>query len=261
MSNNVLFGSYRNTHTPLHKLDARIKVLCLFLVTIAVFAVRQPWALAVLAAGVLACAYAAKITLPQLAGAIKPALFILLISLLCNMFVLDGTADITLIGTFGISFVGLARGSFAIGRIFVLVALALVLTSTTSSTQLADAFTSLLAPLGKLGLPVGDIAMTISVALRFIPLTAEELVRIRDAQRVRGVNFDEGKITERLGKWLSVLTPLVVALFRNSDDLAKAMRERCYKSFGRTRFAKKLTPTDIAALIVVSAVCVVVCLV
>lgn len=255
----ALLGSYCNIKTPLHSLDARVKVLCLFLITIAVFATGHPAVLVGIALGVLALARVARITPQQLMSAIKPALFILGLSLLCNMFVADGTGDVTLIGGFGISFAGLARGTFAVSRILVLVALALVLTTTTSSTQVADALSSLLAPLGKLGLPVGDIAMTISVTLRFIPLTSEELMRIRDAQRVRGVDFEEGTVVERLRKWLSVLVPLVIALFRNADDLAKAMRERCYRSFGRTQFSKPLTSTDKGAFVAVALLCVVAC--
>lgn len=257
---NVLLGSYRNSNTLLHKLDARVKVICLLLATIAVFATKYPFVLATIALAILGLARVARITPPQLMSAVKPALFILAFSLICNMFVADGTADIVLFGSFGITGTGFARGAFAVSRILVLIALALLVTTTTSSTQVADALASLLNPLGKLGLPVADIAMTVSVALRFIPLTAEELVRIRDAQRIRGVKFDEGSIIARLRKWLSVLTPLVVALFRNADDLAKAMRERCYTSFGRTQFKKTLSTLDIAVLVGVALLCVLACL-
>lgn len=261
MNSKALFGSYRAGNTVLHKLDARVKVVCLLLATIAIFAAKQPAVLVVIALGLAVLVRSAGITLKELAGAIKPAVFILAVSLLLNMFVVDGTADVVLVGSFGITWAGLVRGVLAVSRILLLVALALVLTSTTSSTQVADAFTSLMMPLAKFGFPVSDIAMTISVALRFIPLTAEELVRIRDAQRIRGVNFDEGSIVKRLSNWLSVLTPLVVALFRNADDLAKAMRERCYRSFGRTRFIKKLSFVDKVVLVAAIILCVVACLI
>lgn len=261
MSANVLFGSYRKADTPLHRLDARIKIVCLLAFTIAIFATRHAVILALLALLILVLARIAKISPAQLQSAIKPAMFILAFSIICNMFVVDGTADILLYGSFGITVSGLLRGLFAVSRILVLIALALVLTSTTSSIEVSEALTSLMAPLAKLGVPVSDIAMTISVALRFIPLTAEELVRVRDAQRVRGVRFDEGSVPERLGKWLSVLTPLVVSLFRNADDLAKAMRERCYTSFGRTRFVRKLATSDIVVLIVVVVLCTMACIV
>lgn len=257
MNNAAFFGTYSARRTPIHTLDARVKIICLLLATVAIFAVKQPWILLVMALAILALARVAAITFKQLVAAVKPAAVILAISLLCNMFSADGTADMLLMGQFGITFAGLLRGVIAVGRILVLVALALVMTSTTSSTEIADALSSLLQPLEKLGLPVADIAMTVSVALRFIPLTAEELVRIRDAQRARGVNFDEGKMSERLSRWLSVLTPLVVALFRNADDLAKAMRERCYTGIGRTRFTKKFSARDIVVLMIFTVICVV----
>lgn len=258
---NVLLGSYQKGTTVLHKLDARVKIICLLLLTVAIFAASKPWALGVIALGILVLIRLANITLQQLKSAVKPTAFILALSLICNMFAADGTANLVLVGSFGITFTGLARGLFAVSRILVLIALALVLTTTTSSTQIAEALTSLLNPLAHFGLPVGDIAMTVSVALRFIPLVAEELVRVRDAQRIRGVRFDEGSVTERLQKWLSVLTPLVVALFRNADDLAKAMRERCYKSAGRTHFTKQLSSFDIVSLVVVALLCIAVCFV
>lgn len=261
MSANVLFGSYHKADTPLHKLDARVKIICLLAFTVAIFATRHAAVLALIACVVLALAYSAKITPAQLKAALKPAMFILTLSVICNMFAADGTADIVIYGAFGITVPGLLRGLFAVSRILVLVALALVLTSTTSSVEVSEALTSLMSPLARFGLPVDDIAMTVSVALRFIPLTAEELVRVRDAQRIRGVRFEEGRLPERLRKWLSVLTPLVVALFRNADDLAKAMRERCYTSSGRTRFVRKLATSDIVVLVVVLVLCVLACVV
>lgn len=258
---NVLMGSYRNIDTPLHRLDARVKIVCLLLATIALFATKQPLVLVAFAVLALVLARVGHITPQQLYAAAKPAMFILALSLILNMFSLDGTADVIFVGNFGLTWAGLVRGAIAVGRILILVALALVLTATTSSTQVADGLTSLLMPFGRFGLPVSDIAMTVSVALRFIPITAEELVRIRDAQRIRGVKFDEGSLVQRLTNWLSVLTPLVVSLFRNSDDLAKAMRERCYRSTGRTRFIKKLSHTDIAVLVIAAILCIVACVI
>lgn len=259
MSNTALFGSYSSRKTPVHTVDARVKIICLIVSTITIFAIKQPWALLIVAAILLTLAHVSAITPKQLAAAAKPACFILLFSLICNMFAADGTADVLLVGQFGITWTGLLRGVVAVSRILLLLALALVVTSTTSSTEIADALCSLLYPFSKLGLPVDDIAMTVSIALRFIPLTAEELVRVRDAQRARGVNFDEGSAPDRLRRWLSVLTPLVVALFRNADDLAKAMRERCYTGFGRTHFTKKLSSRDIAVLVIFIAVCILLC--
>ena len=252
-----LLGSYHPADTPLHRLDARVKLACLLAVTVTLFAARGALALAAMAAAVLAAAHLGGLSARELAQGLRPTAVILAFSLLANAFVADGTASLTLVGPLGISYPGLARGALAVGRIAVLVFVALVLSATTSSTAVADALTSLMAPLGRLGVPVGDIAMTVSIALRFIPLTAEELVRIRDAQRARGVDFAQGSVPARVRRWLSVLAPLVVALFRRADDLAQAMAERCYRGRGRTRLTRPMRPSDLLALAAVAIGCLV----
>lgn len=252
-----LLGSYHPADTPLHRLDARVKLACLLAVTVTLFAARGALALAAMAVAVLAAAHLGGLSARELAQGLRPTAVILAFSLLANAFVADGTASLTLVGPLGISYPGLARGALAVGRIAVLVFAALVLSATTSSTAVADALTSLMAPLGRLGVPVGDIAMTVSIALRFIPLTAEELVRIRDAQRARGVDFAQGSVPVRVRRWLSVLAPLVVALFRRADDLAQAMAERCYRGRGRTRLTHPMRPSDLLVLAVVAIGCLV----
>lgn len=252
-----LLGAYRAAETPLHHLDARVKLACLLAVTVALFAASSPVTLAAMAAAVLAAAHLGGLSARELAQGLRPTAIILAFSLLANAFVADGTASLTLVGPLGISYPGLARGALAVGRIAVLVFAALVLSATTSSTAVADALTSLMAPLSRLGVPVGDIAMTVSIALRFIPLTAEELVRIRDAQRARGVDFAQGSVSARVRRWLSVLAPLVVALFRRADDLAQAMAERCYRGRGRTRLTRPMRPSDLLVLAAVAIGCLV----
>lgn len=252
-----LLGAYRAAETPLHHLDARVKLACLLAVTVALLAASSPVTLAAMAAAVLAAAHLGGLSGRELAQGLRPTAVILAFSLLANAFVADGTASLTLVGPLGISYPGLARGALAVGRIAVLVFAALVLSATTSSTAVADALTSLMAPLGRLGVPVGDIAMTVSIALRFIPLTAEELVRIRDAQRARGVDFAQGSVSARVRRWLSVLAPLVVALFRRADDLAQAMAERCYRGRGRTRLTRPMRPSDLLVLAAVAIGCLV----
>ena len=234
-----------------------MKLACLLAVTVALFAASSPVALAAMAAAVLAAAHLGGLSARELAQGLRPTAVILAFSLLANAFVADGTASLTLVGPLGISYPGLARGALAVGRIAVLVFAALVLSATTSSTAVADALTSLMAPLSRLDVPVGDIAMTVSIALRFIPLTAEGLVRIRDAQRARGVDFAQGSVSARVRRWLSVLAPLVVALFRRADDLAQAMAERCYRGRGRTRLTRPMRPSDLLVLAAVAIGCLV----
>ena len=254
------FGGYTNRNTPLHRLDARVKIALLLACTIALFAASSPVAIAGLALMVCACARVAGMGAKDLVRGLKPAAVILVFSLVSNALVADGTGDVALVGMLGLRWAGALRGALVVVRIAVLVAASLVLTTTTSSTAVADALASVLAPLERLGMPAGDLAMTVSVALRFIPLTAEELERIRDAQRARGVDFASGGVVARVGRWLSVLTPLVVALLRRADDLAAAMAERCYRGRGRTRLVRSLGRTDVAVLLVGLMVCALACL-
>lgn len=254
-------GSYVAARTPLHLLDARVKLALLLAGTIALFATRAP---AVVVAGLGVALVATRVSgmeLGTVLRGLRPMAVILLFSLLSNSLVVDGSGDVALAGMLGLSLPGLARGLLVVVRIAALVALSLSVTASTSSTEVADALSGLLRPLGRVGLPVGDIAMTVSVALRFIPLTAEELGRIRDAQRARGVDFDAGTVPVRVRRWLSVLTPLVVALFRRADELACAMRERGYRGEGRTRLVHRMCVADVLVLVAGLIACIGACLV
>lgn len=260
MRTSTLLGSYVSGRTPVHSLDARVKLLALVALAIVLFASEVPCGLVLPAIAVIVGAFLADLSARDILRALRPSALLLAFGLLACAFVADGTADIVLVGRFGISCQGATRGLFAAVRIVVLIAGSLVMTSTTTPSEVADALSSLMAPLGTLGLSVGDLAMLTSVALRFIPLAAEELVRIRDAQRARGVDFAEGSPIMRVRRWLSVLTPLVVALFRRAEDLADAMRERGYRGCGRTRLTRSVRLTDIVVLIIVLAATLAACI-
>ena len=260
MASRRTFGSYVARDTPVHRLDARVKLALLLAATVALFVTPRPLALAGIGAAAVAAGGIAGLGARDLVSALRPTVVILAFSLLANAVSVDGAGDVTLWGPVGVSGAGAVRGAMAVGRIVVLVALSVVLCATTSSTAVADALAALLAPLGRLGLPAGDVAMTMSVALRFIPLAMEEFSRIHDAQRARGADFAHGPVVARVRRWLAVLTPLVVALFRRADDLADAMRERCYRGEGRTRLARPLRPADVAVLLAGLAACAAACL-
>ena len=142
--------------------------------------------------------------------------------------VLAAWEPVALIGSFGLVPAGLARGLFFAVRIVLLVVASLTVTYTTTSTELTDALGFFLRPLKRLGVPTDDIAMVFSLALRFIPVTAEEFGRVHDAQWARGASFAEGSLWERLRAWQTVLIPLFVGLFWRADSLAVAMDARCY---------------------------------
>lgn len=243
-------GSFVTSDTPLARLDARVKLLLLLALTVAVFSSGNPLALV---AWYALLAMAMRLARMQLAGvlrSVRPVVFVLLFTLVANLLVLDGGGDISLVGPVGLSFSGGLRGFSAVARIVVLVGFACVVSASTTPPELSDACVRLLKPLGRIGVPVADIGLVLSLALRFIPIVAEEYQRIQLSQRSRGVRFDEGSIVQRVRVWASVLAPLLVGLFRRADRLAESMAARCYADGSGARVAsKRFSRCDAAVLV------------
>lgn len=229
----------------LEGVDARVKVILLLVATAALFAARAPWALAMWAMLCLLVLRASGIGGKAVARALKPVALLFAFIVCANLVSCDGSADVAIAGSVGISTVGAARAATAVARIIMLVCLALSVAASTTPTKLAHACTSLMRPLGHIGVPIEDVGLVLSMALRFIPVVSEEAGRIRLAQRARGVNFDERSVLRRVRAWAAVLTPLVVGLFRRADRVAESMDARCYgqRSSGKHRRVP-LQPAD-----------------
>lgn len=229
----------------LEGVDARVKVTLLLVATAALFAARAPWTLVMWAMLCLLVLRASGIGGKAVAHALKPVALLFAFIVCANLVSCDGSADVAIAGSVGISTVGAARAATAVARIIMLVCLALSVATSTTPTKLAHACTSLMRPLGHIGVPIEDVGLVLSMALRFIPVVSEEAGRIRLAQRARGVNFDEGSVLRRVRAWAAVLTPLVVGLFRRADRVAESMDARCYgqRSSGRHRRVP-LQPAD-----------------
>lgn len=221
----------------LERVDARVKVILLLVATASLFAARAPWALAIWAMLCLLVLRASGIGGRAVARALKPVALLFAFIVCANLVSCDGSADVAIAGSVGISTVGAACAATAVARIIMLVCLALSVAESTTPTKLAHACTSLMRPLGHFGVPIEDVGLVLSMALRFIPVVSEEAGRIRLAQRARGVNFDEGSVLRRVRAWAAVLTPLVVGLFRRADRVAESMDARCYgqRSSGQHR--------------------------
>ena len=250
MSLNV--GIYNPRQTPMHRLDARCKIVLMLVYSVVLFLVETWVGLGALAALLAVAAAAARLNLARAIWRLPPVVFIAAVTLIANSFALDvsastgvlgnasagvfeGASPIALIGSFGFLPAGFMRGCFYAVRIVLLVGASLVLTTTTSSTNITRALESFLRPLGRLGVPVRDVATVVSIALRFIPLTIEEFQRVRSAQASRGAQFDTGRLIERLQAWRTVLVPWFVGLYRRADDLANALDARCYGAAVATR--------------------------
>lgn len=271
-------GTYISGSSPLHLCDARVKVVLLLAYSLTLFLV-ETWAglglCAVLFAGALAVS---GIAVRRVFSPMLPVFGIAVLVLAANGFTLDanaaasapaglgavsagvleGAPPIALFGSFGIAPAGAARGCFFAVRILLLVAASLVVAFASSSAALTEAFSWFLRPLRAVRAPVDDMAAVLSVALRFIPVLAEELKRIRDAQWARGASFSEGGLGARIRAWGNVFIPLLASLFRRADSLAVAMDARCYGAPGIARTSlssARFSTADAIALVAGVSVC------
>lgn len=244
-------GGY-TPHTPAARADARVKLILLLLATVGVFSAQLPVVLLAWAVVLFGALGAARMRPSRILRAMRPVAIVLAFTLIANLVSCDGRAMIELAGPVGLDPAGGLRGLLAVVRIVLLVGFSLVVAASTTGTQLSDACVRLLRPCARWGVPVGPLGTVLSLALRFIPLVSEELNRIRLAQRARGASFDNGTVIERIGVWASVLTPLMIGLFRRADRLAEAMSARCYDavSAGRLPAPRPLEALDCRVLIV-----------
>lgn len=244
-------GGY-TPHAPAARVDARVKLILLLLATVGVFSAQSPVVLSAWAVVLFGALGAARMRPSRILSAMRPVAIVLTFTLIANLVSCDGRATIELAGPVGLDPAGGLRGLLAVVRIALLVGFSLVVAASTTGTQLSDACVRLLRPCARWGVPVGPLGTVLSLALRFIPLVSEELNRIRLAQRARGASFDNGTVIERIGVWASVLTPLMIGLFRRADRLAEAMSARCYDavSAGRLPAPRPLEALDCRVLIV-----------
>lgn len=234
----------RRIASRLASLDARVKIILLLALTVTVFAAPSP---AVILLGFLLLAWClprAGVDAHALGRALKPVAVILAFTLLANLVACDGHAEVILAGPVGLDIQGGLRGLAAVLRIVMLLGFSLVVAFSTTPPEVCSACVRLLRPLGRLGVPVGDIGTALSIALRFIPVVSEEFLRIQLAQRARGARFDDGPLMARIRTYASVLTPLVVGLFRRSDRLARSMSARCYEEGAVHVPPRPLAPRD-----------------
>lgn len=245
------FGGYV-AGTPLTHVDARVKITVLLVATLGVFTAADAWEWCFWFAALAVTVFSARMGARDVLRGMRPVAIILMFTLVANLVSCDGHGAVPLAGPARLDPAGGMRGVTAVVRILILVGFSLAVSSSTTATQISDAVVRLFRPLAHFGMPVAALGTVLSLALRFIPLVSEELGRIRLAQRARGARFDEGGLVERIRIWGSVLTPLVVGLFRRADRLAEAMSARCYdaSSEGRLPVPRPLGRRDRALLVV-----------
>lgn len=235
MLSDITLGQYFPAKSVMHKADPRLKICLTIFAIVLIFSAGNFFSLA-LAVGYIALGMAmSKIPLKLYFRSLKPILFIIVFTAVLNIFY--GTGEpLWQLGPIKITQNGLLNCVFVSIRIIVLILASSVLTFTTSPTQLTDAIERLLRPLSKLGVPVHEFAMMMTIALRFVPLLLEETDKIMSAQKARGADMESGGVIQRIRALVPVLIPLFVSAFRRAFDLATAMESRCYQGGeGRTK--------------------------
>ena len=250
MFSKVSLGRYYPAHSFLHETDPRIKTILYAVYLIAIFMIKEPVAIAVLAGVILLQLIMGKITPGILWSTVKPMLPLALFIFVINVLTIREGEVLFSWKVITITEYGLARAAImSVRLIFLIISTSILLTLTTTPLKMSDALEKLFAPLKIFKIPVHEMAMMMSIALRFIPTLATETDKIMKAQQSRGADYDTGSFINKVKGYITVLIPLFVSSFRRADELAVAMDARCYKGGeGRTKLNPlKMTARDILA--------------
>lgn len=248
MMRDITIGQYLPGDSVVHRLDPRMKILLSLLYMVTLFTAQSTVGLGVAAVFILGITVLARIPIRTLLSGIRPLLVIILLAGVINAFYIPGHA-LAHIWILTITREGIETAIFMSVRVVFLIIGASMLTYTTSPIMLTDGLDVMLAPLARMKLPVHELSMMMTIALRFIPTLTEETQKIMQAQKARGADFETGNLLRRVKALLPILIPLFVSAFRRADELALAMDCRCYQGGeGRTRLhVLRYTGRDYAA--------------
>ena len=236
MLKDITLGQYFPGDTPAHRLDPRTKLILLVLYILALFQAKTWGAYLLLILVTAVCMAVSHISPKNIFKGLKPMLFVIALTALLNLFYTEGTP---VREGWIITWEGIDRAVKMMLRITLLITGTFLLTYTTSPMALTDGLELLLKPLKKLKVPVHEMTLMMSMALRFIPTLIEETDKIMSAQKARGADFETGNLIQRAKALLPILVPLFVSSFRRADELAVAMESRCYHGGeGRTRMTQ-----------------------
>lgn len=251
MIKDITIGQYFPGDSPVHRLDPRVKILLSLAYIILLFVASSIPALLVGAVFAVVCYLISRIPLTMIGRSLKPIVPIVLFTAVLNMFFVDGRV-LWEWGFLRITAEGLLMAILMASRIICLIAGTTLLTYTTSPIALTDGIERLLGPLKRVKLPVHELAMMMTIALRFIPTLIEETDKIISAQKARGADMESGNLVQRAKALVPILIPLFVSSFRRADELALAMECRCYRGGeGRTRMKQlKMTGLDLGASLI-----------
>jgi len=236
----ITLGQYFPGDTVVHRLDPRTKLILTVVYIVALFLCKQLVSYGVMLVVLISCILVSKVGFKAIFRGMKPILFIVAVTALLNLFYTKGQGEpLAAFWVLEIYAEGIWAAAFMVLRIAMLISGTFLLTYTTSPIQLTDAIENLLGPLKKIRVPIHELAMIMSIALRFIPTLIEETDKIMSAQKARGADFDSGGLVQKAKALVPLLVPLFISAFRRADELAVAMECRCYHGGeGRTRMRR-----------------------
>jgi energy-coupling factor transport system permease protein len=235
MLSDITIGQYFPGDSLLHRLDPRTKIILLFLLIAGIFVFDSPLSYGLMTALTAALILASELPPRLMLKSLKPLWWILLFTFVIHLCSTPGEAFLQ-VGIFDLTVAGAVKGFFICLRLALLILLSSLLTFTTSPLALTDALEMLMGPFKRIGVPAHELAMMMTIALRFVPTLIEETDKIIKAQQSRGSDFSTGSILKRMKSLVPILVPLFISAFRRADELAMAMEARCYRGgIGRTR--------------------------
>lgn len=259
--NKVTIGQYLPFDTFMHRLDPRVKLIGVFAYIITIFFVDDFITFIPFVILLFAMLYTAKIPVKSVFKSLRPLLFIIIVTAIINLFTAPGNTLLSF-GHLTITDEGVYKTLFTVIRLILIILSTSILTYTTSPMELTYGLEKLFSPLKRFGFPAGELAMMISISLRFIPTLFDEANKIRMAQMARGADFESGNIINRAKAMIPLLVPLFINSFKRSDELATAMEARMYRiGEERTRLNEIfMDKTDYTTLYVFLGFCVLVIL-
>ena len=248
----ISLGRFVPGDSLIHRADPRTKLIWTIVMMVLVLMCsswRQYLAAAVF---VIGCFALSGISFKYILMSLRPIMLLLAITVIFNLLFFKGTDVLFTLGALTVYKEGVLQSVKTIIRVSLLIISASLLTYTTSSVAITDGMESLMRPLAKIGFPAHEVAMMMSIALRFVPTFADETDKIMKAQAARGADFDSGNVFKKVKSYIPVLIPLFVGAFKSAEDMATAMESRCYKGGkGRTRYkVLKFSSADLIMLIV-----------
>ena len=255
----ITLGQYFPGDTLLHRLDPRTKILLAVFYIVALFMARNALGYALLALSLIVAILISRVGFQAVFRGMKPVFFIVVFTAVLNLVYTPGAGEpLVAFWIVRIYWEGVRTAFFMVLRIMLLITCTFLLTYTTSPILLTDALETLLGPLKRLRIPVHELAMMMSIALRYIPTLIEETDKIMSAQKARGADFESGNLLQRAKALIPLLVPLFISAFRRADELAVAMECRCYHGGeGRTRMRQlRYVGRDYAALVLGLGLCI-----